>query len=169
MSAPSAGPSEPPETSMSLSEVLRSHLWLPLEDAWLRSSDPLGILDSIVGSHAFLAHLSSDPPPPPAEVASTLSVFLPFVKAIMRPLASTQTGGPFQDNGGGRERDVIELDGDASVTESLIGAKTVKKAVWFLCEHVQHARFAVEVQRAAMSEGLKVRTTLRWRTSPRDD
>lgn len=141
-------------------------LWLPPKNGWLavmrgrRAPDPLCVLDSIMGSHALLTRLSTQPVPPTAGISDPLSVFLPFVRSLLRPMpAKPLKAGPFEIKGKDGEVEVVVLDGpvdEAETLDPLVSAEAVKKAVWFLCENLQHPRFGVEVRTAAMAEGIKV-------------
>lgn len=145
-------------------------LWLPPRNAWLsimrgrKAPDPVGTLDSITGSQALLTLLSTQPAPKPAEIAAPLSVFLPFVKSVLRPMpAPPAKPGPFDSVGKDDVVDLVALEDEEEtpMLDPKIGADAVKKAVWFLCENLQHPRFGVEVRTAAMMEGIKASPTPR--------
>jgi hypothetical protein len=148
----------------------QSALWLPPKNGWLavmrgrRAPDPLGVLDSITGSHALLTRLSTQPAPSTAEINASLAIFLPLIRSLLRPKpAPPAKAGLFDPKGKGKEAEVVVLEPpEAAVDEyealnPLVGAEAVKKAVWFLCENLQHPRFGIEVRTAAMTEGIKVR------------
>ena len=146
----------------------QSALWLPPKNGWLtvmrgrRAPDPLGVLDSITGSHALLTRLSSQPAPSMAEINVPLSVFLPLIRSLLKPMpAPPAKPGPFDSKSKGKESENIVLEPEIPIDvpeplDPLVGAEAVKKAVWFLCENLQHPRFGVEVRTAAMMEGIKV-------------